>query len=144
MKHLIILLLLASSATTAQNGHYEKIKALKTAYITEQLGLTPQEAEKFWPIYNVFNTQKHSMHRAGRNKVRGAFKNFETLTDAAAAAIIDKTLQFEAKQLANKKEMLRQLRNVISSKKILKLNKAEEDFKRRLLERYRNHRKDNR
>ena len=31
----------------------EKIRTLKIAYISNQLNLTSNEAEKFWPIYNA-------------------------------------------------------------------------------------------
>jgi hypothetical protein len=36
----------------AQDGH--RIEALKIAYITKRLDLSPEEAQKFWPIYNLY------------------------------------------------------------------------------------------
>ena len=56
MKNIILLLLLVSSfqISLAQQGqHRERIKALKTAHITNELNLTSDEAEKFWPVYNA-------------------------------------------------------------------------------------------
>jgi len=32
----------------------EKLEALKIAYITKQLHLSPQEAQRFWPVYNSY------------------------------------------------------------------------------------------
>ena len=32
----------------------QTIEALKTAYITKELNLSPDEAQKFWPTYNSF------------------------------------------------------------------------------------------
>ncbi|MEY4504357.1 MAG: hypothetical protein RL154_651 [Pseudomonadota bacterium] len=32
----------------------QTIDALKVAYITKELNLTPDEAQKFWPVYNGF------------------------------------------------------------------------------------------
>ena len=32
----------------------QTIEALKTAYITKELNLSPDEAQKFWPTYNNF------------------------------------------------------------------------------------------
>ncbi len=32
----------------------ERIKALYVAYVTEQLALTPDEAQKFWPLHTQF------------------------------------------------------------------------------------------
>ena len=31
-----------------------QLEAMKTTFITTRLQLTPQEAEKFWPIYNLY------------------------------------------------------------------------------------------
>ena len=39
----------------------EKVKALKVAYITEQLELTTDEAQKFWPIYNAFDEKQSEL-----------------------------------------------------------------------------------
>src|SRR5580693_4639131 len=39
-------------SVSAQNG--ERIQALKIAYLTKQLNLTPEEAERFWPVYNQY------------------------------------------------------------------------------------------
>ena len=67
-KYLLIILMLYSIQNFAQEVteqapqqegiNREKlaqtIDALKVAYITKQLDLTPEEAQKFWPVYNVF------------------------------------------------------------------------------------------
>ena len=34
----------------------ERIQALKTAFITQKLKLTPAEAQKFWPVYGQYET----------------------------------------------------------------------------------------
>jgi hypothetical protein len=34
----------------------ERIKALYVAYVTQQLQLTPEEAQKFWPVHTQFET----------------------------------------------------------------------------------------
>ena len=39
----------------AQNGN--RLEALKIAYITRKLDLSPSEAEKFWPIYNQYSAE---------------------------------------------------------------------------------------
>ncbi len=36
------------------NGWAGQLEAMKTTFITTRLRLTPQEAEKFWPIYNLY------------------------------------------------------------------------------------------
>src|SRR6185503_11465850 len=39
----------------------EKIKAARIAFITERLGLTPEEAEKFWPVYREFSMKRQEI-----------------------------------------------------------------------------------
>ena len=62
---LIFTLLLGSlSAVKAQDDQpgdetkkQERIKALYVAYITQQLNLSPEEAQKFWPVHSQFETE---------------------------------------------------------------------------------------
>jgi Spy/CpxP family protein refolding chaperone len=35
----------------------KKIQAMEVAYITKELNLTPEEAQKFWPIFNQYRDQ---------------------------------------------------------------------------------------
>lgn len=58
---LILTLLFGSfSYSIAQNDNKEnraeKIQALKIAFITQKLELTSAEAQKFWPVYNRYET----------------------------------------------------------------------------------------
>jgi len=54
MKRLILCtsLFLLGFLVRAQNGN--RLEALKIAYITNKLNLSPEEAQKFWPIYNSY------------------------------------------------------------------------------------------
>jgi hypothetical protein len=50
----------------SQNGN--QIEALKIAYITKRLNLSPDEAQKFWPIYNQYAEElKRTRQDAIRN-----------------------------------------------------------------------------
>ncbi len=39
------------------NGNLNRVQAAKMAYITTQLNLTPEEAQRFWPVYNAYNAE---------------------------------------------------------------------------------------
>ena len=65
-KFLLIAAILMGSffAATAQddqpgdeNKRQEKIKALYVAYITQELNLTADEAQKFWPVHTQFENE---------------------------------------------------------------------------------------
>lgn len=56
---LILIILLGSfSLVKAQDAdaakRAEKIQALKAAFITQKLELTPKEAQEFWPVYGQY------------------------------------------------------------------------------------------
>jgi Spy/CpxP family protein refolding chaperone len=40
----------------------EKLKALYVAYITKQLNLTPDEAQKFWPIHAQYEAELNALN----------------------------------------------------------------------------------
>lgn len=144
MKKIVLIVLLISTGLFAQrpNGegqkpNHEKIKALKTAHITERLDLTSSEAEKFWPVYNEFNKKLMSLREKEKSEVMGKLRNggIDALTDKEANIVIDKMLVMKTSELEYRKELVSDLREVLPPKKIIKLQRAEESFKRLLLER---------
>lgn len=136
---LLLLLTVGSSSLYAQSGRHEKIKAYKTAHITEALDLSIAEAEKFWPIYNAHEEKMRALRKTERKEILEALKagSVDDMSDEQAIKLIDKSIEIETNQLAERKKLLSQLRGVIPPQKIIKLRKAEEDFKKKLLERYR-------
>lgn len=55
---LIVAFLLTTAASYGQrNGNdNERIEALKIAFITQKLSIKSSEAEKFWPVYNAYQS----------------------------------------------------------------------------------------
>ena len=64
-------------------------------------------------------------------------RGLETLSEKEANSLIDKSLEIETQEHNNHKDFILELKKVLAPKKILKLKKAEEDFKRRLLKQIR-------
>ena len=49
-----------------------RIETMKINYITRQLNLTPQEAQRFWPIYRFYSAEKRQawqVYRKDRNEL---------------------------------------------------------------------------
>jgi hypothetical protein len=46
----------------------EKIERIKIAFITRQLNLTPDEAQKFWPVYNQYVAESKKIHQDYQGK----------------------------------------------------------------------------
>lgn len=117
-KYLLILLLLivgSISEIKAQDG--EKIQSLKIAFITQKLQLTPDEAQKFWPIYNQYDQEIKSLQVNGKN---------------------GSVIENEEKLLNIRKKYMTSFERVIGPQKVNKLFNAERDFREILIRRLQN------
>ncbi|GGG59149.1 sensor of ECF-type sigma factor [Bizionia arctica] len=134
-KSILLLLFILLSLTGFSQDKHEKIKALKIAYITEQLDLSKSEAEKFWPIYNKFDESKSALREeAHKDKSDIDYTNL-TEVEANAMLVEMKTFNNKRSQLYN--NLITDLQKVISAKKIVLLKKAEDDFNKKMFEEYR-------
>lgn len=79
-KIFIIGLLFAFSLakTLAQDGanKAEMMESLRIAFITKQLQLTPEEAQKFWPVYNIYQQEQRKLVKE-KNDNNGSELEFE-------------------------------------------------------------------
>lgn len=139
MKNLLTVILFAVTFTfQAQvDEKREKIKALKTAFITTELSLSSEESAKFWPIYNAFDDKqfelRHNKVRSLANKLKNTI---DTMSDKEALIILNQMEDYDEELFQNRKKLVTSLRQIISPVKILKLKKAEDDFNRTLLKQY--------
>ncbi len=116
MKKIILLIVLSFglvSIAISQNKPNKQglsksnIEALKVAYITRQLNLTPEEAQKFWPVHNVY---------------------FEELKKARKDNL-DNELAFEEKALFVRKKYSIDFKKVlVSDERVNKVFTADRDF----------------
>ena len=140
-----IILLFISSVSFSQDfkEKREKVKTLKVAYITEQLELTTEEAQKFWPLYNAFDDKQSELRHEKMRSILDRFKpgNVEKLSEKDASNSLAQMEKIEEDLFNLKKKFIKDLQGVISAKKIIKLKKAEEDFNRELLKQMREKRR---
>ena len=97
----IAVFILAIAATVPKNAaqaqpnsrkseRLEDIKAAKIGFITRQLDLTQQEAEKFWVVYNRFENEKETIRRERRKAMAIArIEDFDKLSDRELEKIVD-------------------------------------------------------
>src|SRR5690349_7750029 len=53
----------------------EKIQAARIGLITQRLGLTSEQAEKFWPIYNEFTQKRTDLRKQYKDAERNVNPN---------------------------------------------------------------------
>lgn len=144
---LLVLLFCVLQINAQHHKHKEKIKAMKVAYITTELDLTTKEAEKFWPVFNEFDEKMHQLHverRKSRYKRAKEAGGIDNMSEKEASSLLAEKINSEFEIAKTQQELVEKLRKIISSKKILKLFKAEHDFNKQLLRDFRNKRKNKR
>ncbi|MFC4688824.1 hypothetical protein ACFO5T_00145 [Dokdonia genika] len=136
----LVLTFIIATTTIAQEdkeSKREKIKALKVAFITERLELTTDEAQTFWPVYNVYDGRVNDIYDTERKVMRELRTDFDTMDEAAATKTLQTIQSLEKQKLDARAELLSGLKDKITSKKTLVLFKAENDFRRDLIRKLR-------
>jgi hypothetical protein len=105
----------------------ERINNLRIAYLTEKLGLSTDQAEKFWPVYREFAQE--------RQKIRTEFRDAQKQVDPnnpdpkKQQDLVDLGLKVKQRELDLEKDYSGRLMKVISAQQMLNLRKAEQDFR---------------
>jgi Spy/CpxP family protein refolding chaperone len=112
----------------------EKIEAVKIGFFTQQMSLTPQEAEKFWPLYNQYqeSLKKHKLER--RKAIRLVNESLDLMNDDEINKLIDNQLEQAQTALQERQDFVNSIRKVLPARKVAAYFKAEELFRRKLME----------
>lgn len=115
----MVLLMLAQQvhAQPNQQSAKDQIEALRIAFISQQLNLTPEEAQRFWPVYNAYRAESEVLLR-----------NYPSPLTA------DQQLDFEQKKLDLKRRYKPQFENALGKEKLNELYNLERKFQEKLKE----------
>ena len=134
------LLFIFSPAIGQDQSHearWEKMKAEKVAFLTTQLALTSAEAEKFWPVYNEMEKQRWDAQKARRELENKVSEAEESLSENEIIKLTRDFAGSMAKEGALMSGYNEKLLKVIPAKKVLKLYKAENEFRMNMIRKYR-------
>lgn len=103
-------------------SHREKIKELKTAFFTQELNLDKQKAQKFWPIYNEYESELHEL----RKREHRDLPNLECISEDEAEEMLKEYVIIERQDYVLKEKLFKDLKEIMSSQEIIKLHKLED------------------
>ena len=131
----IALFVAATFAATAQEDKRpderrkfspEQFQEKQRNYITEKAALTPEEAEKFFPIFFELQKERFRIEREARSKVikeRG-----QKLTDEQWKELLGHTADARIAIAQLEKKYITKYLNVVSPKKLVDIQRAEHSF----------------
>jgi hypothetical protein len=109
------------------------IQTQRIAFFTQKMGLTPDEAQKFWPIYNEYTRKKELLGAEKKKFIANYNTNSETMTENDYDVSIQKYVQIGKQETALFEEYNKKFREVLPASKVFKLYLAETQFKEWLL-----------
>lgn len=101
------------------------------AFFTEKAGLTEQEANAFFPIYNELQQKKREINRDIRRIMRQ--EGNTEITEEQSQKAIEAKADANIKIAELEKEYLEKFKEVLPASKILKVQNAEEQFNSQIL-----------
>src|SRR5690606_1450691 len=107
-----------------QGGNYEKIKAAMVSFYTDYMDLSPDQAAKFWPIHNDYESERRKINREIRTLKKSGNPNDLSKIERLEKARFELRTKYKSRFL-----------EVITPAQLSQMYKAEEDFMRLMLDR---------
>ena len=119
---------------------FERIQSEKIAFITQELDLTPEEAQVFWPVYN----QCWKEARAAHKTMMDAFGEFrgkkgDALSEKELEAKLDAYIQANKASNQVLSDWYPKFKQVLPIRKVARLYQAEEAFQMRMINNLKKH-----
>lgn len=136
----ILLALTVSANGFAQKKHedwHQKMQAEKTAYLTTAMGLTPAEAEVFWPVYNQYSAEKHEALKAVRSSYKALHEAIDAQKDEKEIAdLLDAYVEASKLPSQIEADYTGKFAKIVSAKKTALLYIGEESFRKMQFQRF--------
>lgn len=139
MKRILYILLLIFAANTlpaqtasTQSGA-ERVQALRVAFLTKRLELTPAEAQVFWPVYNEYQDKREVLRKQAAENRRKIREQGDQLSAEELLRLADDEIRFREEDVKLQSEMHTKLKTILPAKKLAMLYVAEEEFKKELV-----------
>ncbi|HOK25474.1 MAG TPA: hypothetical protein PLX87_02990 [Bacteroidales bacterium] len=141
-KGLIITVLLLFAAFqfvfSQQDAPGDRLYAYKVAFLTKRLNLTPEEAQRFWPVYNELQVKKNELQKERTSIIRRAAQNELNMSEKELTEAADRLVSLELQDANLTAEYHKKFREILSPVKIIRLYQAENQYRLELLRELRN------
>jgi hypothetical protein len=134
-----LLFVLSINITQAQEhrSKEDRIQALKVAFITEELDLTPEQSQGFWPLYNELQGKLKQLKKSRMKRL-----DLDKMSDAELETILENYLKAEEEKTVLHRSYTERFKKVITIRQVIKLTQSEHRFRKELLRRAKERRED--
>ena len=141
MKRILICLFIFAAPTwvVAQNFDRNDIESYKIAWITKKLDLSTDDAKIFWPLYNQYTNEQQALRKERSGKLISMRKitEIDNLSDTEVDGMINTELMFKQREVNIDRKYYQKFKSALPIKTLAKFYRAQETFKKELLDKYR-------
>jgi hypothetical protein len=92
------------------------LKKDKVSILTEMMELSPDEAAKFWPLYNTYDKELTKLGDERVAFIRMYAENYASLSDEKVTQIANGLLDLEIRRIQLRKQYFQTMSNTLSTK----------------------------
>ncbi|MCG8476817.1 MAG: hypothetical protein MI784_15235 [Cytophagales bacterium] len=131
--------LISRGQINEEGSHEARIQAMRIGFYTDLLKLSPDDATKFWPLFNAYTKEKALLDKK-QHEIFHYTKSHEKIKEKTAKEKLAelKAINKNIKQLNDSYDQ--KFSTVLSSSQLLKLKAAEFEFNRFLLHKFKRRR----
>lgn len=140
MRHFLAYILISflSVGMLQAQSKSEKVREIKVAYFNDKLDLKKSESQKFWKIYNQYESERRELLKRAK---RPSHKKISEMSDAEIYKYVDYAFASKKKEVELQEKYFKQLRKILPAHKIVQLLRLEEQFRQYLFKQMRNKKK---
>ncbi|MEA3316682.1 MAG: hypothetical protein U9R54_01870 [Bacteroidota bacterium] len=142
MKKLIIIAInivfITNISFSQEISKKNKLKAEKIAFFTNKIGLSPSEAQNFWPVYNEYWELKNNIIKKRKKEMIYFSNNCSQLSEKEIEKYADNYISYELKIAKLLNEYHLKFKKILPIKKVMKIYQADYEFKTYLLKQIKN------
>ncbi|MBR2946973.1 MAG: hypothetical protein IKC17_00065 [Bacteroidales bacterium] len=122
-----------------QKNKWEELESAKIAFFTTFIGITPEEAKVFWPIYNNFQKESRELHKTTMKSLKAVKELSEKgkFTDIEMKKLIKEYLDNYEKEGELGKLYIEEFYKILPVEKVAKIFLAEEEFRIKMIKMWR-------
>ena len=115
----------------------QEFKSQKIAFFTNKIGLTPEEAQIFWPVYNNYWAKKNEIIANRKEKMTYFADNSENMSNDEMNKYADQYIRYEIELAELLDEYHKEFKKILPINKVMKIYLADYEFKTYLLRKIR-------
>ncbi len=131
------MILLSVCATAfAQPGRQskrDKVEQLRIAFLSEELSLTVEEGQQFWPLFNAFEKEKKELKMSHKKLVMGMNEKGSSITNSEVQKFVTEMEARRQSEAQLEAKFLHDCLPILGAERTVKLLQAEDKFRRALL-----------